>query len=94
MRAVLLLALAVLLIGEGWCEVESNKKPESLSFFVNKEATSEEIGKETSEKGEVRSGDKPTRKLESLSFSVNEVATSEGTWKEGSIHKAPCVSYH
>ena len=86
MRAVLLLALAVLLMGEGRCEVESNKKPESLSFLVNKEATIEETGKETSEKGEVSSGDKPTRKLESLSFSVNKVATSEETWKEGSVH--------
>ena len=86
MRAVLLLALAVLLMGEGRCE---EVEPEPLTFFINNEATSEETGKEISEKGEVGTEDKPTGKLESLSFFVNKVATTEGTGNKGSIHIAP-----
>ena len=85
MRAVLLLALAVLLMGEGRCEVE----PESLTFFINNEATSEGTGKEISEMGEVGTEDKSTGKLESLSFFVNQVATTEGTGNKGPIHIAP-----
>ena len=86
MRAVLLLALAVLLMGEGRCE---EVEPEPLTFFINNEATSEETEKETSEKGEVGTEDKSTGNLESLSFIVNKEATTEENWNKGSTHIAP-----